>query len=81
MNLPDTINAALQVIAALLIFVASYLAFLVFIIICLVGAELISEHARVARDYDVRPVSLDTRALSEINGETRISSRRHPSIW
>jgi hypothetical protein len=68
--------ATLQVMAALLIYVAVYLALVLCTITCLVGAELISEHASVVRDYGVRPVSLDTRGLSETDGETRRSSRQ-----
>jgi hypothetical protein len=77
MNSAATFNATLQVIAALLTFVAVYLAFVLCAILCLVAAELISERARVVRDSRVRLVSSDTRVLSEIDGETRRSSRQH----
>jgi hypothetical protein len=77
MNSAATFNATLQVIAALSIFVAVYLALVLCTIVCLVAAELISEHASVVRDYGVRPVSLDTRVLSEIGNGTRRSSRQH----
>jgi hypothetical protein len=71
MNSIATLNAALQVIAALLIFVAAYLAFVISMGVCLVIAELISDHGAVVRDYGVRPDSLNIRSLSKINGETR----------
>jgi len=69
--------SSLQVIAALLIFVAVYLALVLCSIISLVAAELISEHASVTRDHRVRLVSSDTHVLSEIDGEKRRSSRQH----
>jgi hypothetical protein len=78
MNSAATFYATLQVIAALLIYVEVYLALVLCTISFLVGAELISEHASVVRDYGVRPASLDTRILSKTNGETRRSSRQHP---
>jgi hypothetical protein len=53
MNSIASWNATLQAIAALLIFVAAYLAFVLFVIGCLVTAELISEHECVVRDYGV----------------------------
>jgi hypothetical protein len=77
MNSAATFSATLQVIAALLTFVAVYLALVLCTILCLVAAELISEHASMVRDYRVRHVSSDTRVLSEIDGETRRSSRQH----
>jgi hypothetical protein len=77
MSSAATFYAALQVIAALLIYVAVYLALVLCTITCLVGAELISEHASVIRDYGVKPVSLDTHILSETDGETHGSSRQH----
>jgi hypothetical protein len=73
MTFPDAFNATVQVTAALLIFVASYLALVLSTIIGLVIAELISERANVVRAYGVRSVSLDTRALSEVEGEARRS--------
>jgi hypothetical protein len=77
MNSAATFIATLQVIAALLTYVAVYLAFVLCAIMCLVAAELISEHASVVRDIRVRLVSSDTRVFSEIDGETRKTSRRH----
>jgi hypothetical protein len=67
MNSAATFNATLQVITGLLTFVAFFLAFVLCTIMCLAAAELISEHASVVRDYGVRPVSSNTRVLSEIN--------------
>jgi len=60
----------LQVIAALLIFVAGYLALLLLIIICFVVAELVLEGARLGRAYTVKCNSLDHRVASEIKGNT-----------
>lgn len=77
MNSAATFNATLQVIAALLTFVAIYLALVLYTIICLVAAELIYEHDRVVRDNRVRLVSSNTRVSPEIDGETRRSSRQH----
>lgn len=77
MNSGATFDATLQVIAALLIFVAGYLALVLCAIACLVAAELISEHASVVRAYGVRPVSLDNRILSELDGEAHESSYLH----
>jgi hypothetical protein len=77
MNSAATFSAMLQVIAALSTFVAAYLALVLCAILCLVTAELISEHARVVRDSRVRLVSSDTRVLSETDGETRRLSRQH----
>jgi hypothetical protein len=77
MNSTAIFNATLQVIAALLTFVAVFLALVLCTITCLVAAELIFEHASVVRDYGVRPVSSNTHVLSEIDGEKRKSSRQH----
>jgi hypothetical protein len=60
----------LQVIAALLIFVACYLALLLLIVICLVIAELVHEGARLGRAYTVKRNSLDQGAASEIKANT-----------
>jgi hypothetical protein len=76
MNSAATFNATLQVNATLLIFVAVYLALVLCAIMRLVAAELISEHASVIRDNRVRLVSSDTRVLSEIDSETRRTSRQ-----
>lgn len=56
----------LQVIAALLIFVACYLALLLLIGICLVSAELVREGARLGRAYTVKCNSLDRGVAPEI---------------
>ena len=55
--------SSLQVIAALLIFVAVYLALVLCTIVSLVAAELISEHASLVRDYKAKPASLETEFL------------------
>ncbi len=52
----------LQVVAALLIFVACYLALLLFIVICLVIAELVYEGARLGQAYTVKCNSLGPRS-------------------
>jgi hypothetical protein len=80
MNSAATFYATLQVIAALLIYVAVFLALVVCTITCLVAAELISEYASGVRDYGVRLVSLDTRVSSEVGGETCRSSRQHLDV-
>ncbi len=73
-----TFNAVLQVIAAFVIFLASYLALLLFIIIGLLIAELIYEGARLGRAYTVKCNSLDDGVGSEIKGHTPGSRRlRH----
>jgi hypothetical protein len=61
MNFVAPINSTLQVIAALLAFIAVYLAFVISIIICLVATELISEPTNVFRGCGVGSISLDTR--------------------
>jgi hypothetical protein len=77
MTFADTFNAMLQGIAALLIFVAFYLALVLSAIIGLAIAELISERANLVRAYGVRSFSLDTRALSEVEGDARRSRPLH----
>jgi hypothetical protein len=73
-----TFNAVLQVIAAFLIFVASYLVLLLFIIIGLLIAELIHEGVRLGRAYTVKCSSLDDGLASEIKGNAPGSRRlRH----
>ncbi len=76
MNSAPAIYAALQVIAAILIFVACYL----FIVLCsitlLIAADLISEHARLVREYGTKSVPSLTRFLSGIDSEPRRSSRQ-----
>jgi hypothetical protein len=77
MNFPAMFNTMLQTIAALLIYVASYLAFAIFIIMCLVVAELIPERASVVRAYGVSPDSLDDGVSSKVQGNTRGSTGLH----
>ncbi len=73
-----TFNAVLQVIAAFVIFLAGYLALLLFIIIGLLIAELIYEGARLGRAYTVKCNSLDDGVTSEIKGNEPGSRRmRH----
>lgn len=66
-----------QVIAALLIFLAGYLALALGTTKCLVAAVLICGHASVVREYGVRSASMNTHVLSEIDGGTRRASRQH----
>jgi|SRR5579864_314100 len=69
MTFPTAFNAMLQAIGALLLFVAGYLALILFTIICLVVAELISERAGPVRAYGVRTDSLDGGS-SKVQGNT-----------
>jgi len=64
MNIPTGVSAMLQVIAALLIFVASYLGLVICTIACLAVAELFSQRADVVREYGARniPVAAGVRA-------------------
>ena len=65
MNSAAMFFATLQVMAALLIYVAAYLALVLCTITCLVSAQMISEHVRVVRNYGVKPVSLDPRFIGK----------------
>jgi hypothetical protein len=69
MNVPTAIGAMLQIIAAVLIFVASYLALVLCTIACLAIAELISERTSVVRQYGANPVPAGPHGLSEIGRE------------
>jgi len=71
MNSVSTIYAALQVFAAILVFVASYLALVVCAILFLVAAEMFSEHASLVQEYGVESVPLGTRVNSEICTQPR----------
>ena len=77
MNSADAFYPMLQVIAALMTFVAFYLSLVVCVIICLVVAELISERASIVREYGMQPVPVGTRVLSEIDSEVPRQSRQH----
>ncbi len=71
-------SAALQGIAALMIFIAAFFALAIFAIVCLVAAELFRERAtNVLRD-ELRPVPVETRAWYEIHNERRKAPR--PSL-
>ena len=74
MNSAAPFNATLQVIATLLTFIAGYLALVLGTIVCLVAAELISEHASVVRAYGVRPVSLNAPLANGSKDATRGST-------
>jgi hypothetical protein len=54
MNFFTVVNSYLHLIAGLLIFVASYLAIVLCAIMCILIAELISDHGGVTRAYAVR---------------------------
>jgi hypothetical protein len=77
MTFPTAFNAMLQTIGSLLVFIAGYLALVLFTIICLVMAELISDRASVVRAYGVRSVSIDDGVSSEVQGNTRGSNGLH----
>jgi len=62
--------ALLQVIAAFMIFVVSYLALFVFVILCLVSAVSIYKGADFVRAYTVKSNSLCDRASSESKENT-----------
>jgi len=62
-------GSALQVIAALLIVVALYLALLVFVIVCIVVADLVYEGARLFRDNTEGPNPLDAGAAYEAEND------------
>jgi hypothetical protein len=80
MTFPTALNAMLQVIAALLIFVAGCLGLVLFTIICLVIAELISDRANVVRVYEVSSDSLDDGVSSEVQGTIRESTGPRSTI-
>jgi hypothetical protein len=73
MNIPTGVSAMLQVIAALFIFVASYLAIVVCAIACLAVAELFSGRAEVIREYGATSIPAGARGLSDIGREARPS--------
>lgn len=79
MNIPTGVSAMLQVVAALLIFVASYLALVVCAIACLAVAELFSKRADVAQQYGAKPTPIGTANLSpvdDLSQEPRLAYRR-----
>ena len=80
MNIPTGVSAMLQVIAALLIFVASYLAVVVCTIACLAVAELFSERADVVREYGATPIPVGAHGMPDVAHEARPSrlSLRRP---
>ncbi len=73
MNIPTGVSAMLQVIAALLIFVASYLAVVVCAIACLAVAELFSERADVVREYGATPIPVGAHGMVDVPHEARPS--------
>ena len=73
MNVPTGVSAMLQVIAALLIFVASYLALMVCTIACLAVAECLSKRADVVQQYGADSPSPRSGTLSAENGMSQSS--------
>ena len=73
MNVPTGISAMLQVVAALLIFVASYLALMVCTIACLAVAECFSQRADVVQQYGADSSTADTGTLTQANGMSQSS--------
>jgi hypothetical protein len=65
MTSPATFSVMLQAIAALLLFIAWYLAVFLSIIISLVLAEFIYEGAGLVRGYLARPASFENRSSCE----------------
>jgi hypothetical protein len=79
MNIPTGVGAMLQVIAALLIFVASYLALVVCTIACLAVCELFSERADVVQQYgaDSTAVGAATSSpMDDLSHTSRLAFRR-----
>ena len=77
MNIPTGVGAMLQVVAALLIFVASYLALVVCAIACLAVCELFSKRADVVQQYGANstPVSAATISSSRFAFRRQIAKR------
>ena len=73
MNIPTGVSAMLQVIAALLIFVASYLALMVCTIACLAVAECFSKRADVVQQYGANSTSAGSGKLSAAGGMSQRS--------
>ena len=77
MNSAATFYPALQVIAALLVFVAVYLALALLTVLSLVAAELISEHTSLAREYGAKDVPFGTRTHPQLSSERLKSFRQY----
>ena len=73
MNIPTGVSAMLQVIAALLIFVASYLALMVCTIACLAVAECFSKRADVVRQYGADSTPAGSGTVPAASGMSRRS--------
>ena len=58
MNFNATIDALLQIIAAFLIFVGSYLGLIVCAILLFAIVELVSERAAMGRAYGAKPIQV-----------------------
>jgi hypothetical protein len=74
MNIPTGVSAMLQVIAALLIFVASYLALMVCTIACLAVAECFSKRADVVQQYGADSTPAGSGTVAAASGMSRRSS-------
>jgi hypothetical protein len=73
MNIPTGVSAMLQVIAALLIFVASYLALMVCTIACLAVAECFSKRADVVQQYGADSTPAGSGTVPAASGMSRRS--------
>ena len=73
MNIPTGVSAMLQVIAALLIFVASYLALMVCTIACLAVAECFSKRADIVQQYGADSTPTGSGTVSAASGMSRRS--------
>jgi hypothetical protein len=78
MNIPIGVSAMLQVIAALLIFIASYLALVLCTIACLAVAELFSERAAIVQQYGAKATPVGASAFSKMDSVARKSSLTFP---
>ena len=73
MNIPSGVSVMLQVIAALLIFVASYLALMVCTIACLAVAECFSKRADVVQQYGADSTPAGSGTVPAASGMSRRS--------
>jgi hypothetical protein len=73
MNIPSGVSDMLQVIAALLIFVASYLALMVCTIACLAVAECFSKRADVVQQYGADSTPAGSGTVPAASGMSRRS--------
>jgi hypothetical protein len=69
MNIPTGVGIMLQIVVALLIFVASYLALILCSIACLAVVELFSQRADVVRQYGAETAPLGAGVWSTMKDE------------